>query len=117
MREITLVVLETVDVSLHGSAHRGECAIHPDYCITAHGQFAGLRFQTTDRFGQINVSTFAIEMNAHTWIALRRFDYCGVKRGASNGVDAVLGIDIVRREMQCTGFIMNHPATHRDRVA
>src|SRR5439155_4747857 len=46
----------------------------------------------------------------------RRFDYCGVKRGAPNGVDAVLGIDIVRREMQCAGFIMNHPATHRDRV-
>ena len=55
-------------------------------------------------------------MHAHVRVTLRRFDDRGVKCGASDRVDALLGIDIVGREMQHAGFIVNHPAAHRDGV-
>jgi hypothetical protein len=69
-----------------------------------------------DRFVQIDVGAFVIEMDAHIRITLRRSITAGVKRSPPDRVDAFLGIDIIRREMQRPGFIMNHPAAHRDRV-
>ena|SRR5438093_8684251 len=69
-----------------------------------------------DRFVQIDVSAFVIEVDAHVRVPLRGFDYRGVKGSAPDRVDAFFGINIIRREMQCAGFIMNHAATHRDRV-
>ena len=69
-----------------------------------------------DRFGQIDISATMIEMNPHVGITLRGFDYTRVERRAPDRVDAFFWIDIVRREMQIAGFIVNHPAAHRDRV-
>jgi hypothetical protein len=69
-----------------------------------------------DRFGQIDAGAFVIEMDAYILITLRRFDYRSIKRGAPDRVDAFLGINIVGREMQRAGFIMNHSTAHRDRV-
>src|SRR5438128_2997017 len=57
-----------------------------------------------------------IEMDAHVRISLRRLDHGGVERGAPDRVDAVIRIDIVGGEVQRAGFIVNHPATHRDGV-
>ena len=65
---------------------------------------------------EIDVGAFVIEMHAHVRITLCRFDNRGVERGASDRVDAFVRIDIVGRKMQRAGFIMNHPAAHRDRV-
>ena len=55
-------------------------------------------------------------MNAHIRVTLRGFDYRGVKRSAPDRVDAFFGIDVIRREMQCAGLVMDHSAAHRNRV-
>src|SRR5438874_5455371 len=59
-----------------------------------------------------------IEVNTHVRILLCSFDDSCVERGASDGVDALFGIDIVRAEngARSRACGMNHPAAHGDRV-
>jgi len=57
-----------------------------------------------------------IEMHAHVRIPQRRFNDSCIERCTSDRVDAFFRIDIVRAEMKGAGFIVNHPAAHRDRV-
>ena len=56
-----------------------------------------------------------IEVDTHVRIPLRGFNDSGIERRAPDRVDALFRIDIVRAEMQRAGFIVNHPAPHRDR--
>ena len=63
---------------------------------------------------EIDLNATVIEVHSHVRITLRRFDKGCVQRGAPDRVDAVIRIDIVGAEVQRAGFIVNHPATHRD---
>ena len=64
----------------------------------------------------IDSGALVIEMHADVWIALCRFDNCGVERCASDRINTFFWIDIVRAKMQLAGSIVNHPTAHRDRV-
>ena len=55
-------------------------------------------------------------MDAHVRKVLCRFDHRRVQRRASDRIDVLVWIDIVRRKMEPAGFLMDHPAAHRDRV-
>lgn len=114
--EITFVVLELCEFLLHRLAHRGKRAVDTDDRVSARGHLTVFCFQRADRFGQINVDAPMIEMDSNIRIALRRFDHSGVERGATDRVDALGWINIVRREMQSAGFVVNHPAAHCDRM-
>ena len=57
-----------------------------------------------------------IEMDTNVGIALCRFDNGCVKRRPPDRIDTFFRIDIIRRKMQLAGFIVNHPAAHRNRV-
>ena len=65
---------------------------------------------------EIDLNATVIEVYSHVRITLRRLDHSGVERGTPDRVYALGRIDIVRREMQRAGFIVDHAATHRDRV-
>jgi hypothetical protein len=56
-------------------------------------------------------------MDPHIRITLRRFNHGCVERRAPDRVDALLWIDIVGREVQSTGFIVDHSAAHWDGVS
>src|SRR5437867_9227281 len=58
-----------------------------------------------------------IEMDSHVRITLRCLDESRVECGAPDRVDALFGIDIVRRKMQIAGFIVDHASAHRNRVS
>ena len=69
-----------------------------------------------DRFVEIDVRTFVIEVHAHVWMTLSRFNHRRVQRGASDRIDVLFWVDIVRREMKITGFVVDHSAAHWDSV-
>ena len=96
--------------------HRGKRAIDADHGISFRSSLTLFCFEIGDRFGQIDIGATMIEVDPHVRITLRGFNYSRVERRASDRVDAFFRIDIVRREMQITRFIVNHPAPHRDRV-
>jgi hypothetical protein len=113
--QITLVVLKIGDVLLHRFAYGGKCAIDADHGLTLSGSFTG--FETSGHRIEIDIDTFVVEVHADGWKSLRRFDHGGVKCRASNRVDALVRVDVVRRKVQFAGFIMDHSAAHWDCVA
>ena len=53
-------------------------------------------------------------MHADVRITLGRFDHGRIQRRAPDRIDVFVRIDVVGREMQCAGFFVNHPASHRN---
>jgi hypothetical protein len=80
-----------------------------------YGQLAVFCFQLNRWRVEIDIDTFVIEMHTHVRIPLRGFNDRCVERRAPDRIDALFRIDIVRGEVQLAGFIVNHPAAHRDR--
>ena len=66
---------------------------------------------------EIDAGAAMIEMHAHIRITLRGLDRGRVQRAAADGVDALVRVAVVGREMQLAGSVVDHPAAHRDGVA
>ena len=119
MGEIILVVLELCEFFLHRLAHRGKRPIHADDHVGAN-RTGSIRFcveKVRGRFVRIDVGALMIEMHSDVRITLRRFDHDRVERRATDRVDVFVWIDIVRREMQVAGFVVDHASAHRDGVS
>jgi hypothetical protein len=56
-------------------------------------------------------------MDTKVGIALCRFDNGCVERRPAYRVDTLFRIDVIRREMQRSRFVMDHPAAHWNRVS
>src|SRR5579864_2398151 len=56
-----------------------------------------------------------IEVHSHIWKPLRCFDHCHVQGRPTDRVDVFVRIDIVGSEVQRSGLLVDHPATHRNR--
>src|SRR5437870_5483499 len=65
---------------------------------------------------QIDTGAAMIEMNPHVRIPLSRMDGGRVKRSPADRVDALVRVDVIWREVQFAGFVMNHSSAHRDGV-
>lgn len=65
---------------------------------------------------EIDLGATVIEEDAHVRITKRGFDHRRVKRGAPDRVDVLERVAVVRGEMEVAGFVVDHPARHRDRV-
>ena len=65
----------------------------------------------------IDAGALVIEMHANFGIALCGFDNGCVERCPPDRVDTLFRVDVIRREMQRSGFVMDHPAPHWNRVS
>src|SRR4030095_8933607 len=118
MREITFLVLKIVDLELHRLPDGGKRAIDANHRVGANctGGICLRSEHVRDRCVEIDTSAAMIEHDSHIWITLRSFDHSRVERCATDRADTFFWIDVVRREMQLAGFVVNHSATHGNRM-
>ncbi len=65
---------------------------------------------------EVDVVTAVIEFHPDIRITLSSLDDDGVEGAAADGVDALIRVAIVGREMERAGFVMDHASAHRDGV-
>jgi hypothetical protein len=56
-----------------------------------------------------------IKQHAH-WVTLGSLDDDGIERAPADRIDTLVRVAVVGRKMEAAGFIVNHPASHRDGV-
>src|SRR5207249_1809595 len=129
---------ETIEFSVHRLAHGGKSAVDTDDCVrrgydpligcgvcravagqrrAGRSSFAFTAPRQVSGCGvKIDIGAKMIEQDSDVWITQRRLDYGRVERSATDRVDVILRVPVVRRKVQAAGFVMDHSAGHRDGV-